>query len=189
MMRSDSGHSGSDDGIIVSSFRPAFAGGRPGMAVMFGRDGPLSVVFVLGQRAGRWHLQTTKAAMECKNLLSLLRACDVVERGQPATDYVAGLVVMRSWHFVTQRASHEHTYALIQAELAASSRRSGQRFIEHEVIAAAVVHSSAAGGEGIGQVLPMGAWENRTAHVVASGLLADCEDRGVRYRVTKGAGV
>jgi hypothetical protein len=98
----------------------------------------------------------------------LLRACDGEERGQAAADFVVGLVVMRSWRFVTQRASHEHTYALMQAELATSSRRSGQRFIEHVVIAAVVLHSNAAESEGSGQFLPMDAWEHRTARVVAS---------------------
>ena len=96
---------------------------------------------------------------------------------------------MRGWHFVAGRASHEHTYALMRAELAGSPLRSEQRLIEHEVVAAATLSlptlPTALGADNV-LLRPADGWEFRLARTVASGLVAQIGARGGLLQVTAG---
>ena len=52
---------------------------------------------------------------------------------------VEGLAVIRKWHFVETSASHPDTYALMRATRALHRKRNGQRYLEHAVLASAVL--------------------------------------------------
>ena len=52
---------------------------------------------------------------------------------------VVGLAVLRGWRCVLGLPSHVHIHALMAASIAAHSRCDGQRFLEHEVLASAVL--------------------------------------------------
>ena len=47
------------------------------------------------------------------------------------------IVVIESWRFVLEYASHDQTFALMEASQATHRQRSGMRFIEHNIIVAA----------------------------------------------------
>ena len=46
-----------------------------------------------------------------------------------------GMVVLQSWRFVHDIASHEQTWCMMEAVKAAHSRRNGIHFLEHMVLA------------------------------------------------------
>ena len=55
------------------------------------------------------------------------------------THFVAGVAVVRKWRFVRGAVSHHHVWDMVEACKAFHRFRSGQRFIEHEIIASATI--------------------------------------------------
>ena len=87
---------------------------------------------------GRWHSEFTSATREAlvarRLLYDALGAADV-SQSVADTPSMLGMIVFQSWHFVHDRASHSHTWAMMQACQAAHRRRSGMKFLEHIALA------------------------------------------------------
>ena len=177
------GHISEEDAHIGHRKRAPHTGGRVSHDVLLQRDGPLSVMFVIGQPAGRWFPVTTHRDPECQGVCALLRAAGTGDGAPeaPGVDYLAGIVVMRGWHFVTGHASHEHSYALMKAEMACVHRRAGQRFMEHKVLASATAIGH--------QLRPCVGWDCKVPGRVVSDFVAQCDARELRFRVRSGIGV
>ena len=119
--------------------------GRPGYSELLGRDGPLTFAVLLGQSGGgRWWPELHGQSKACVGALAqVARALGDGAGEQPPTDIaVVGVAVVRAWRCVRSAASHQDTYKLMQASMAQHPKRSGERYLEHEVLASARVEVS-----------------------------------------------
>ena len=119
--------------------------GMPGYSELMGLGGPLSFAVLLGQSGGgRWWPELHGQAKACQRALArLLKASGDGAGQQPPTDTaIVGVAVVRAWRCVRSVATHEDTYALTQASVAHHPKRSGERYLEHEVLASARVEVS-----------------------------------------------
>ena len=106
------------------------------------RGGSSFLAVVIGVPIGRWTSELSGQQPACqiaRASLSRLRGQFALPTDCPGV--VAGIVAFRGWRCVTGVASHAQTFALMSACQSHHSRRSGQRFIEHEVLASAQVSS------------------------------------------------
>ena len=113
--------------------------GRPSFQTMV-KDGAPTVAVIVGKRGCRWTAELECGAGPCVALADRVGA--LLNESADASmasdgDDVKGLVVIRKWHFVETTASHRDTYDLMSASSALHRKRSGQRFLEHEVLASA----------------------------------------------------
>ena len=123
--------------------------GRPSFADLLERDGPNSLVILIGAPEGRWAAELTMQAPECQDAAAaMMRALSwttLAQPEQPAVPLAVGVAVVGSWRFVRGTASSDATYHLMAAAHAAMSqgRRRGAdnsfRFIEHMVSASAIL--------------------------------------------------
>ena len=116
------------------------ARGRPPIQDLLLRDGPASLVVLVAVGGGRWSAELRGLSDASRQLHHLVQTC-LAGQPQPASLGVSGLIVglavLQGWHFVYERASHEHTYALMVAEQAHSRGYSRQRYLEHAILASA----------------------------------------------------
>ena len=130
--------------LMFGSGRPlASKRGRRSYAQLLRQDGPALLTVVVGQSGGRWSSELSGSAHACKHLLSRVKASSKNEpKGCEERDgVVIGLAVIRAWHYVRELASDADTYAMIAASRAFFPQRHGQRFIEHEILASARLHT------------------------------------------------
>ena len=125
---------------LVSSGHSALATvhkGRRGYTILAHQDGPLVMVLLLAEPGGRWSPELAGGNAQC----GALRQMGEQTRGHSDTvaarPAVVGLAIVKGWHAVHRQATHDHTYALVQASEAFHRRRTGARYLEHEVVAAA----------------------------------------------------
>ena len=140
---------GSDDDFMIV---PAEEGsrsrqgkrGRRGYSELLGQDGALAFAVLIGKSGGRWWPELQGHAEACRGALAQVsRALGDRAGQQPPTDTaIVGVAVVRAWRCVRSAASHQDTYALMQASMAHHPRRSGERYLEHEVLASARVEVS-----------------------------------------------
>ena len=118
--------------------------GRPGYSELLGQGGPLTFVVLLGQSGGRWWPELHGQAKACRDALAQVTRASGDGDGQerPTASAIVGVAVVRAWHCVRSAASHHDTYALMQASQAHHPRRSGERYLEHEILASARVEVS-----------------------------------------------
>ena len=112
---------------------------------MCGRDGPLTFAVLFGQSGGgRWWPELHGQSKACVGALAqVARALGDGAGEQPPTDTaVVGVAVVRAWRCVRSAASRQDTYKLMQASMAQRPKRSGERYLEHEVLASARVEVS-----------------------------------------------
>ena len=116
--------------------------GRPSLSMMV-KDGEAAVVVIVGKLGGRWSSELACSAGPCVELAKRVQALGIEcgGGGSVANDgyVVEGLAVIRKWHFVETSASNPDTYALMRANIALHRKRNGQRFLEHAVLASAVL--------------------------------------------------
>ena len=141
-----------DDGPVVNMCgqpRVTPRGQKRSVADMVLADGPLLCVWLIGQplRGARWCAEVQHGSQASTALHRAL----VAVAGQAADALpadraiVAGVAIVRAWRFVRGAVSHEHVWMMTEACQRCHSQRSGQRFIEHEVLASATI-SAASGG-------------------------------------------
>ena len=103
--------------------------------------------------------------------------------GLPADmNRVVGIAVMRGWRCVFGEASHVDAFALIAASEAFHRKRSGQRYLEHEVVASALLQASDYSAIDVGPK-----WGSLPAGISGSRLLQDILG-SARAEVTRGVG-
>ena len=136
-------------------------------AMLHQRGGPV-LVAVVSQPGGRFAAELESRHPDCAQLRSML-----TERGAPVAApgggevSVVGFAVLEAWRFVLADAAHGDCYAMMKADIAAHPRRSGQRFMEHRVLARGYTASAA----------PPSAWQHLPALVSGRDMLADAWDR------------
>ena len=112
--------------------------GRPQRAQMV-KDGPLALAVLVGKHDGRWSHELSGRGAACRALASQLSSkVGAVPEWMPS-GAVWGLAVVRQWRYVLDTASTQDMLALMKASNAMHCRRQGQLFLEHEVLAAAMV--------------------------------------------------
>ena len=148
------------------------------------KDGPLVLAVLVGQVNGRWSAELAHHGHPCRALAARVKArCGEVSRASSASDngVAVGIAVLRQWRFVVSVASTKDTHALMCASIAFHPRRDGQRFLEHEVVAAAIVPTQEV-------VVPvpadLSAWPAASA---GRQLVVAMRTLGTRLRITKGA--
>ena len=108
------------------------------------RLGPVTVAVLIGQRQGRWWRELNGSCKASKAALKLVSAAAsqsgaVAAAQAEASDIVVGVAAIRGWRCVHDAASDDRTYALMKASADFHRQRSGQRCLEHMVVAAAVL--------------------------------------------------
>lgn len=131
----------SDDDIVLSgggSVQPSRVRGQHDVPVS---DGPLTLALLVGQPKRRWGAEAHGGSLASQRLLkALTRAAGAYGAAISAdTHFVAGVAVVRKWRFVRGAVSHHHVWDMVEACKALHRFRSGQRFIEHEIIASATI--------------------------------------------------
>ena len=117
------------------------------------RGGSSFIAVLIGQPRGRWTQELNSHQSACKRARESLS--NVVGEFPLTADcpgIVVGIVAFGQWRCVIGAASHDQTFALMKASEACHARRSGHRFVEHEVMAAAQLSSSS------GQLVADSAW-------------------------------
>ena len=116
--------------------------GRPPRSIELLHSGErLNFAVLVGQSGGRWWPELHGQAKACRDALARLTRAQGCGAGeQPPTDgAIVGVAVVRAWRCVRHAASHQDTYALMQASAAHHQKRRGELYLEHEVIASAGV--------------------------------------------------
>ena len=104
------------------------------------KDGPLVLAVLIGRSDARWCAALSCDALACRTLAGRIRSrLSSATATTPATDAVVGLAVIRKWHYVVSSASTWDMHALMRASSALHPRRHGQRFLEHDVVASAML--------------------------------------------------
>ena len=147
------------------------------------RDGPLMCVCLVGQLKGRWWAE---AHGDSKGSKALRKALANVTGSSCAAipvdrDFVAGVAVIRGWRFVQSAVSHDDAWTMIQACLGFHRQRSGQRFIEHEIIASAMVATA----DGSFVAVPQ-EWSALPARIAGQRLASYIVETSALATVTKG---
>ena len=100
------------------------------------------IAVLLGLPRGRWTAELDGHSRACQSA----RAAVVSSSGQShlrspprSPGVVSGVVAFRGWRYVTGAASHCQTFALVEACEAFHRRRSGHRFMEHEILLSAAL--------------------------------------------------
>ena len=135
----------SDIGVVLT---PNLKRPRPGPspkalgAFDFGQLGPPTLVLLIADVEGPWSAELKGRSTASKILAK--RLAELPRQGQPVLDEttratIVGLAVLRGWRFVQGQASTSDAHMLIQASLQHNARCKGQRFLEHEVLASAVL--------------------------------------------------
>ena len=119
------------------------------------RGGSSFIAVLIGQPRGRWTPELNCQQSACKDVRETLsNAAGEFPLSADCPGIVVGVVVFGQWRFVTGAASHAQTFALMKASEACHARRSGHRFVEHEVLAAAQMSA----GSGCEQLVAGSAW-------------------------------
>ena len=103
-------------------------------------DGPLKLVVLIGHPGGRWCPEVSGKSAQSQAVRGMLASASGGELGERVDDSVSrvvGVAVVRGWRCVLGAASHADTHALMLASENEHKRRSGLRFIEHEVVVSA----------------------------------------------------
>ena len=137
----------SSDEVEVSgaaqSRRPAAK--RTNVEVLEEGGQKLTLAFLVGKLNGRWRPELHGEAKACKaaRQSASKAAKDYNLAGLSADiDRVVGVAIVRGWRCVRGAASHADTYALMKASEAFHKKRSGHRFLEHEIIDAAFTQAA-----------------------------------------------
>ena len=132
----EAGHPGQLGQLV--QLPPGGGGGHPQRAQMV-KDGPLALAVLVGRHDGRWSHELSGQGAACRALASQLSSkVGAVPEWMPS-GAVWGIAVVRQWRYVLDTASTHDMLALMKASDAMHSKRQGQRFLEHEVLAAATV--------------------------------------------------
>ena len=102
------------------------------------RTARLFLGIVLGMPVGRWHAEFTVATPAAREALRWLRhaiGVDGLSQLLFSNAVALGMVVLQSWRFVHDIASHERTWCMLEAVKAAHRRCNGIHFLEHVVLA------------------------------------------------------
>ena len=98
--------------------------------------GPPFIAVLLGVPRGRWTVELDgqqSACQKAKAAVSSLGGQSPLCASCPGV--VSGVVAFRhGWRYVTGVASHEQTFALMDASATFHRKRSGSRFLEHEIL-------------------------------------------------------
>ena len=118
--------------------------GQPPKEELLRKLGPLTLAVIVGTPNGRWSADLSGKTKQSKRALAHLKSA---LGGHFPTDSAQGqlesraaafaIVVIEGWRFVLEYASHDQTFALMEASKATYRQRSGMRFVEHNIIAAA----------------------------------------------------
>ena len=183
----DAASSGSSSDEVMLSATPSAPARRRAKrcyAELLDQYGPLTLALLVGQPRGRWCPELDGSAKACKVARAVVSKAvgdgDDVGALRPNADVLVGIAVLRSWHCIRGAASHNDVYALVQASEAFHRKRTGQRFLEHEVVASAIFRSS----DGTFDVFPD--WAARPAGVTGRKLLQRITESSAWAEVTKG---
>ena len=103
------------------------------------------VVVLLGVPRGRWTVELDgerSACQKAKAAVSSLGGRSPLCASCPGV--VSGVVAFRhGWRYVTGVASHEQSFVLMDASASFHRKRSGSRFLEHEIMCSATVLAGA----------------------------------------------
>ena len=107
--------------------RPQSSRGRPCRESQM-KDGPLVLAVLVGRSNARWFQELSCQVPAGRALAARVRSR--LSLASPATDadVVAGLAVLRSWHYVVSSASTEDMHSLMRASSGVHRERRGQRF-------------------------------------------------------------
>lgn len=146
-----------DDNVIFTkcngetegqSSRPQARGkGRPTLAELIHREGPATLVMFVGTPRGRWEreLSSRSGVVARAALQNALGISDdeVVSMGTTPHSHprVAGFGVIGGWRFLHGPASSTQTYNLMVAARMGHPKRHPPHFLEHNVLASAVLHA------------------------------------------------
>ena len=118
--------------------------GQPRRQQLLRKLGPMTLAVIVGTPNGRWSADLSGTTKQSNSALAHLKSA---LRGNFPTDSAHGqlesraaalaIVVIEGWRFVLEYASHDQTFALMEASKATYRQRSGMRFVEHNIIAAA----------------------------------------------------
>lgn len=127
------------DGQVGQRAPDAHARGRPRRGEQV-KDGPLTLAVLVGRQDGRWSAELNGQGASCRALASMVseRATGALREGVP-DGAVWGLAIVRKWRYVLSEASTQDMLALMRATSDTHRRRQGQRFLEHEIVAAAAM--------------------------------------------------
>ena len=117
--------------------------GRAGIDSLLHRPGPVILVAVVASPDGRWAAELTAPNPEARAVRELLQ--QMLQTGEtslrPAHDspQVIGVAALVSWEYVRETASSRDTHLLMAASASFSRRRALPHFLEHRVLAAAIL--------------------------------------------------
>ena len=127
-----------DDGVVVAPqpFVQRASKAKRTYSEMLGQDGPMTLAVLVGQPRGRWWPELQASAKPCAAARATVeRAVGADAADRPAIAVIAGVAVMRAWRCVLREASHADAFALMAASAAFYSKRAGQAYLEHVVVA------------------------------------------------------
>ena len=153
--------SGSDEDVVVvlpqQRFGQRATKAKRTYGEMLGQDGPLTLAVLVGQPRGRWWRELQASAKPCAAArASAERAVGADAGHRQDTAVIEGVAVMRGWRCVRREASHADTFALMAASAAFYSKRTGQAYLEHEVVASATVSGAMSAMASEGQLVEAG---------------------------------
>ena len=153
---------------------------------MVHEKGPLRFVFLVGHDSGTWSQELQSGQGPCR-----LAKDEVIQAsvGHPMASFsdqrmfIAGVAVMEGWHFVRGSTIEQRSFLLIEASNKHHTRRSGQRFLEHQVRAAATVEASDAQ-----HLLLQAGFHHRSPSGQAADLKEKADRDSLKFEITKGPG-
>lgn len=125
--------------------RPTVRRGRHGMESLLHRPGPAILVAVVAAPDGRWAAELTAPTAEASAVCGLIgQRLDTGETSlRPTKDSprVIGVAALVSWEYVYETASSQDTHLLMaaSASLAHRTHRAFPRFLEHRILASAIL--------------------------------------------------
>ena len=111
------------------------------------RGGSTCIAVLIGVPSGRWTPELDGQPEGCKEAREALAASGTFPLAADCPGVVVGVVAFRGWKCVSGAASHAQTFALMRASEHHHARRSGHRFVEHEILAAAKMSPGFGGGQ------------------------------------------
>ena len=124
--------------IIRRTDTRATRGGQRSRQTLVLQDGLPVLGIVLGMPVGRWHAEftaDTSAGREASRLLCHAIGVGGLSQLLSSNAVALGMVVLQSWRFVHDIASHEQTWCMMEAVKAAHRRCNGMHVLEHVALA------------------------------------------------------
>ena len=127
------------EGCVVHLGQAANLRGHPPLSLHHLRP-PLAVLLV-GAARGRWKAELEGASRAGQEHRASLQDTLGHLSGQGESACIVGMAVLEAWRFVHGQASSAHTFHLMRLACASTDRRRKlPHFLEHMVLAAAVLH-------------------------------------------------